>query len=275
MLKTYTYQSLKFFLVTFAISWISWFFAVWVSYQPSLQHILLPLVLGGIAGPAIATFIMLIKSKNKELWDDLFQRLRFNRIKIKFIPITLLLFPCLVLLAITISLFFGQPADQFSFVSQQADQALEGITIFTTLFVIFLVGPFEEIGWRGYAIDSLHAKFNLLQVSLIFGAIWSLWHLPPFFIHNGAFQQQIWNIGLFHTFLYFLDLFFLTTITNWLYIKNNRSILIAIFFHSAFDITIGIFHITPVTWAILSLILFVTSIIIVAKNKELFFAKSE
>lgn len=271
MLKTYNYESLKFFLLTFSISWICWIFAAWVSYQHSLQNLLLPLILGGISGPAIAALIMVFKSKNKELQHDFFARLRPDIIKGKFIPIALLLFPCLIFLAITISLSFGQSADQFSLASQPVDQALEGISILTTIFIIFLVGPFEEIGWRGYGIDSLRSALNLFNTSLIFGAIWGLWHVPAFFIQNGAFQQQILALGLFHTVLYFIDLFFLTIITNWLYIKNNRSILIAILFHSVFDITIGIFHITPITWIIFSLLLLATSIVIVIKDKEIFF----
>ena len=73
----------------------------------------MPLIFVGLSAPSLGTLIMLIKSKNRALWVDFFQRLRFNRIKKKFIPIVLLLFPSIILLAIALSLFFGQSINQF------------------------------------------------------------------------------------------------------------------------------------------------------------------
>lgn len=271
MLSSYNYKPLRFYLLTFVISWISWFLAIYISYQESMQHFLLPLTLAGLSGPALSTLIMLIQSRNKDLWNDFFHRLRFKSIKKNFLIIAILLFPFQVLFSITISLFFGQSVNQFSII-QSTDLLLQSINFLFTIFIVFLVGPFEEIGWHGYGTDSLLSKFNLFKTSLIFGAIWGLWHVPLFFVHNGAFQE-IWNIGLFHTFLYFLDLFLLAIILNWFYIKNNRSILITIIFHSVYDIYISIVHITPVTFIILTIILFLTSAIIIQKNKNLFFKK--
>lgn len=273
MLKTYNYEPLHFFLITFFISCIPWFFAIYASWHPAMHYFLLPLVLVGLSGPAITTFIMLVKSRNAELWNDFFQRFRLDNIKRKFILVVLLLFPCIMLLAITISLFFGQPINQLFLITQSPDLLLQGKNFLISLVVFFLIGPFEEIGWRGYGIDSLREKFNLLKTSLIFGTFWSLWHIPLFFIKNGALQQEIWNVGLLQTFGYFSGLFLITIITNWLYTKNNRSILIAILFHSIYDTCLGIFHITPVTWFILWLMLLLTTVIIVQRNKELFFKK--
>ena len=275
MLSSYTYKPIKFFLLTFFLSWLPWFFAIYASWQPSMQYLLLPLVFVGLSGPAIAALMMLIKSGNSELLNDFFQRLRPSSIKRKFIPIVLLLFPCLILLAIILSFFFGQPINQLFVITQSSDLLLQGISFLTTLFVLFLIGPFEEIGWRGYGIDSLLEKFNLLKTSLIFGGIWGLWHVPLFFIKDSEIQQVFWGSGLFLTFLYFTGLLLMSIITNWLYIKNNRSILIAIIFHSNYDICLNIFHITPITWFILWLILLLTSVIIIQKNKDVFLKYSE
>lgn len=269
MITTYKFGPLKFFLITFILSWISWGMAIYVSWQPAMQHYLTPLILGGLFGPAMCTLLMLIMSKNKKLWRDFFQRLKPDRINKKFILFALFLFPCQLLFAIFLSLFFGQPTNQFSIITQSTDIALQGINFLLTIFFIFLVGPFEEIGWR-YANDLLRLKCNLLKTSLIFGVIWGLWHLPVFFVKNSAFQE-IWAMGLLYTVVYFIDVILLAIILNWFYFKNNRSILIAIMFHSAYDICISIFHITAVTWYILMLILLLTAILIVKKNKELFF----
>jgi len=271
---TYMYRPSIFFSLTFFISWVAWFLAAYVSWQPAMQQFLLPLVLLGISGPAITTFIMLIRANNASLWQDFFQRLRFSSIKKRFIPIVVFLVPCQILLAIAIAWFFGESIHQAVPATDMADQALQGITLLMSLFVIFLVGPFEEIGWRGYGIDSLRSKFSLMKTSLIFGALWGCWHLPLFLIKNGSFQE-IWSFGLLHTAVYFTVFFFLTIIINWLYIKNNRSILIAILFHSICDLCIGLFHITPVTWTVLAGILLLTAVIVVRQNKDVFFKKLE
>lgn len=274
MLKTHKYESLNeplhFFVVTFFLSWLPWFFAIYLSWQPSMHQFLLPLFLVGLAGPAMATLIMLMKARNSELWDDFFRRLCAASIKRKFIPIVLLLFPCLILLAITISLFFGQPTSQFAFITQSSDLLVQGKSFWTFLFVLFSIGPLEEIGWR-YGIDSLRTTFNLINTSLIFAVIWGLWHVPLFFLKNGGLQKEFWDLGLSQTFMYFTGLFLITIITNWLYVKNNRSILSAILFHSMYDTCFSVFSLKPLTWFILWLLSLLTSVIIVQKNKDIFF----
>jgi membrane protease YdiL (CAAX protease family) len=214
---------------------------------------------------------MLFKSHNSELWNDFFQRLRPSSIKTKFVPIILLLFPCAIVFAIIVSIFFGQPIQQLSFIPESGDLCSKGINLLAMVGMASVSGPFEEIGWRGYGMDSLLSNWSLIKASLLFGAIWSLFHVPAFFI-NGL-QAEFWNKGLFQIFLYFTTLLFLTIIINWLYMKNNRSILAAILFHSIADICLALFHITPVTWFLLWVILLFISLVIIYRDKNLFFGK--
>ena len=50
------------------------------------------------------------------------------------------------------------------------------------LFQTFLGGGQEEIGWRGYIMQLLEKKLGLFFGSLILGIIWSVWHLPMWFL---------------------------------------------------------------------------------------------
>ena len=48
----------------------------------------------------------------------------------------------------------------------------------------------EELGWRGYVLDRLQEKRSALVSSLILGVVWSLWHLPLFFV-QGSYQAGL------------------------------------------------------------------------------------
>ena len=75
-------------------------------------------------------------------------------------------------------------------------------------YIFFLRGPLgEELGWRGYALEKMQEKLNSYWSSLILGLVWSLWHLPLFFMPN-AIQSQIpiWQFIIYTVTVTFLCL---------------------------------------------------------------------
>lgn len=49
--------------------------------------------------------------------------------------------------------------------------------------VMLVVGPLsEEFGWRGTMHPRLRARMGLLPAGLLLGVVWSVWHLPLFFV---------------------------------------------------------------------------------------------
>ncbi|MDF2968872.1 MAG: family intrarane metalloprotease [Nocardioidaceae bacterium] len=51
-------------------------------------------------------------------------------------------------------------------------------------------GVVEDPGWRGIALDGLTQTMGRLGTSLVLGVLWSLWHLPLYFI-EGTFQHAL------------------------------------------------------------------------------------
>jgi membrane protease YdiL (CAAX protease family) len=102
--------------------------------------------------------------------------------------------------------------------------------LFASLF------PFiEELGWRGYVLDRLQERHNALVSSLILGIVWSLWHLPTFFIRD-SYQASL-GIGTPAFWLFFAGIVPLTFVFTLIYNNTNRSTLAVILFHSMVNFT--------------------------------------
>jgi uncharacterized protein len=101
------------------------------------------------------------------------------------------------------------------------------ITQIGSLLPLLVLGPIsEEIGWRGFALDRLQTRWSALLSGLIIGVIWSLWHLPLFFmIGTSQFELKIPFIG------FMLGLTSTSVIYSWLHNRARGSIWMAIFFH--------------------------------------------
>lgn len=88
------------------------------------------------------------------------------------------------LVFVTGSLFKGGPA--------LAPLPPEGIKpILGMLFMMLLLGPIEEFGWRGIAQPLLQRHMAPVWAGLLIGMVWGLWHLPAFFLSGTVFAS--WN----------------------------------------------------------------------------------
>jgi uncharacterized protein len=88
----------------------------------------------------------------------------------------------------------------------------------------------EEIGWRGYALPRLAARFGFARGSLLLGVIWACWHLPLFFIPGIDKSGQSFP-------LYLLQVTALSVALAWLYVHTHGSLLLVMLMHSAVNQT--------------------------------------
>lgn len=56
---------------------------------------------------------------------------------------------------------------------------------------MMILGPVEEIGWRGFALPILQRRFVPFWAGLILGVIWAVWHLPAFLLSGTP--QAAWD----------------------------------------------------------------------------------
>jgi uncharacterized protein len=119
------------------------------------------------------------------------------------------------------------------------ETALNAITNPSSIILSILFAslfPFiEELGWRGYLLDRLQERFSALVSSLILGILWSLWHLPTFFIRD-SYQASL-GIGTPAFWWFFAGIVPLTFVFTWIYNNTNRSTLAVILFHAMVNFT--------------------------------------
>lgn len=102
-----------------------------------------------------------------------------------------------------------------------------GLMLAATLFSTVSGGQAgEEIGWRGYALEGLAARFGFATSSVMLGVIWALWHLPLFFIPDTTTTGQSFP-------LYVLQVSALSVAMTWLYAGTNGSLLLTMLMHAA------------------------------------------
>jgi membrane protease YdiL (CAAX protease family) len=201
----------------------------------------LVLVLLAALGPMVTGIAFTYLTRDKEGRRDYWKRIvGFRRIPVRWYLVILLFVPILNGLAALLDMLIGGTGGTWGETALNALTSPSSIIpsiLFATLF------PFiEELGWRGYVLDRLQEKHNALISSLILGFVWSLWHLPTFFIRD-SYQASL-GIGTPAFWLFFAGIIPLTFIFTWIYNNTNRSTLAVILFHAMVNFTGELFTLT-------------------------------
>jgi membrane protease YdiL (CAAX protease family) len=89
---------------------------------------------------------------------------------------------------------------------------------------MLVLGPVEELGWRGVALPLLQRRMAPVWAGLVLGVIWGLWHLPAFFV--GGTPQSGWGFGAF-----FAGAVAVSVILTAFFNRSGGSLLWAALFH--------------------------------------------
>jgi membrane protease YdiL (CAAX protease family) len=209
-----------FYVLAFAISWLGWAPMVagsrgvsWAQHPAFQTFLILPAV-----GPALAAIIVQRVLVGKTGANEWFRSLWRWRVGIGWWGIAITL-PALSLLADkVVTQILGLPVAW-----ESAGENKAALIIFA--FVIALLSnPWEEVGWRGFALPRLQKRHTAVTSTLIVGILWALWHLPLFFWTDNPMSNYpfvIWSIGVVaEAFVY-----------TWLYNSTRGSVLVVALYH--------------------------------------------
>ncbi|NTW23940.1 MAG: CPBP family intramembrane metalloprotease, partial [Lentimicrobium sp.] len=98
------YKPVTFFVLTFLVTWISWFLSAYFSFQENSESIFVLFMLPGLIGPFAIALWMIYSSGNKALKKNFVNKLfNLRLIKASAVPAILLIMPVAVVLSILIS----------------------------------------------------------------------------------------------------------------------------------------------------------------------------
>jgi membrane protease YdiL (CAAX protease family) len=267
-IKEYKHPLLFYFLASL-IPWVFWFFAGYVSHlpgtQPHYDKLIAILSFLGLCAPMIIAYTLM--ARNPALRKEILGRLfTLKGLSPQYVLFALFFMLFSILAAQAVSVLLGYSSSQFQITGQFTFSS----AVFPVWLLLIVAPLIEELGWHSYGTDCLRNRFNLLKTCLIFGLFWGIWHIPLSSINN-YYHSNVVEIGWIHGVNFLVSIFPFVIIMNWLYYKTGRNILITIIFHITAGYFNEIFATHPDSKVIQTALLTVFSIILIMREKELFF----
>lgn len=216
-----------FFGLTYLYTWLFWIPAAISGREWTTFPTFLLFILGGV-GPSLMGIVLIYRTEDEERRRSFWRRAA-DPAKIDANWYVLILVVCLapVLLGILVARASGEEFDE---VADFPSLALLGAIPFNLAAALF-----EEFGWRGYALDRLQRMHTALITALTVGVFWSVWHFPLYFV-EGTFQNEH-GFGSTEFWLFSTSIIPESILYAWFFNNTGRSILSAILFHWAWNVT--------------------------------------
>jgi len=220
-----------YFVATFAWTWLIWGVAILMgaTIETGAVYGLL-----GVIGPMVMGIAFTYLTRDREGWRDYWKRvIDFKRISGKWYLVIFLFVPILIILSALLDVISGGSGATWG---EAARNLLTNpVSIIPSILFASLIPFIEELGWRGYVLDRLQEKQSAFVSSLTLGVIWSLWHLPLFFV-PGSYQAGL-GVGTLAFWLFMIGIVPLSLPFTWIYNNTGRSTLAVILFHSMVNFT--------------------------------------
>lgn len=215
---------LKFFLLTYAATWICWTAAIAMSRgsapaAPALAPSFAGAVfLLGTFAPSLVALVFTERSGGRAATQALLARVFKWRVGAQWYVFAAGYIPAVKLSAAVVHRVATGAWPRFG---QEPWYLMAAVIVFSTW-----VQAGEEIGWRGYALPRLSDRCGLASASVILGVIWAAWHLPLFFAPASDTLGQSFP-------LYLLQVTAMSVAAAWLYWRTEGSLLLVMLMHAA------------------------------------------
>ena len=142
---------------------------------------------------------------------------------------------------------------------------------FAMLFFLFAG---EEVGWRGYALPALQARFTPFRASVILGLLWGVWHYPVWF-GIGYGSSGAVSAGVIVVVLNAIGIIALALVMTWLTNRTGGCILILMLYHGSNNSVLRAYGSAegPAAFLASTAVIIVIAAIVVTLDRETFFRK--
>lgn len=185
-------------------------------------------------GPALAAFVVAGALSGRRGMTELFKRvLRWN-IGLKWLLVACISPLLLAGLAVTVNYALTTTWPDISLLGQVEYLGNIGLPAALLSWVVTF-GFNEEIGWRGFAFQTLRdRKWGPLPAAVIVGILWALWHLPSFF-----YKPTMMALGTGGFIGFAIGVVSGSVLLAWLYEHAGGSIAAVAMWHALFDFTVA------------------------------------
>jgi uncharacterized protein len=206
---------LVFFVLAYALSWT----------MVSLIPVSFVFALLALFGPALAAVLVTFATDGRRGVADLLRRLTIWRIGLVW-----------YVLGVGVPLLAAVAAQVMHALTLGGPVGVTASTPLPLMVILALLVVGEEIGWRGFALPRLQARYTGLTASLILGSVWACWHLANATIPG---LESYWSD--FPAFLFFVlgqTIFF-----TWMWNRTGGSLLLMWILHASVNTSNSLFFV--------------------------------
>lgn len=241
-LQKQVWRKWLFFILALGWSWLFWIPLIFLKLVFNTMPGIILYIIGGL-GPVFSAIYLVRITKQKDEQREFWRRVvDFKRVPWRWLFASLFIPPLIAIFSVLVSMLFSTEYTNW--------QPMWLLIQNPVMFIFFLVstllfGPLpEEIGWRGYGLESLQTKYPAIKSSLIVGFFWISWHIPLFLTKDSGFAAvyPLFSLGFW---LWTVSLLSISIIMTWIFNHTEKSTLTAILFHFSMNATSGFFSFQP------------------------------
>ncbi|AKB11843.1 hypothetical protein SAMN02910340_02686 [Methanosarcina thermophila] len=240
---------LKFFLLTFALSTPFWLIGSMVEKGLPVP-MNLPVSALSFVSPLIAALILTYRKSKLSGIEQLFKRIfDYKKIKPKlWYLLIIFLLPAIYSLSYGIMRLLDRPLPE---------PQIPFLTIPILFIGFFITAVCEELGWMGYASDSMRCRWSALTTGIVLGLVWGLLHVVPDIQAHHDLAWIVWQRGVYSVAFRILIV--------WIYNNTGNSIFAVVLFHDMDNVSWSLFpnngsHYDP---AITGLLTAITAVLVI------------